>query len=1164
MPANHLSEPPLFERDLRDDLDDQDLSYASHDSLIDLGIRGGMSLDRNANQIERISKKDDDDPLYDYHPPGTCIQIHPEEIYIHSATAGSSKQSKVFPKERKKTVVAFALMAVGFICNSISIFLTHQKIPDRNLHPPLPDIALDNITKKRWLNDLSDIIVIICTLTSAVLIISHKHRWILARRVFVLLSLLYSMRSVTMYATVLPLANDHVYCSPKLNSTSFGETMWAATREVLGLMAAGGLGFMGKKTLCGDYIFSGHTIIFMMTYLLIREYTPKELVTLHWVSYLTSWIGIVGLLISHGHYTIDVIIGYYATTRLFWIYHALACRAENKRRSCTNHLSEVWWFPLFRYFEGNANGKVPHEYSIPRLRKKSRMSSYAYKALHMIAQIPQNIKIHKSTSNKFKMSDTDENEVSQTSVESRTFSFTSPRLTLLAVHKIVDTMQLSVKRMDSYIAKEIRKLGSVSHGPMAGTPVKPFKDDSLSSGVQADIESFQTSLPGTPQPGKSERASSAYCATCPIDTNSVRQAAKDMLDARKYIFESLQEELHPFVMKHAIARAVNDRNVQLVRLAITSDVSSLDFRALDGWLNSANVPEHISLTRPESSNLEVHLSEATISDSGSLSKPSTAISEKSYINFPPVSLNVDIFLPPNEFDWFSRDKMGKLLSMSEASELFSIIRMSDCAEQLRELYINAKRPTYNACSREGLMVVNETLSDLSRLTTLVLRGMCDDNMLRVIGQRCERLAHLDVSFSKFVTDTGIQQLFFKESNQNQNSALYLISAWIVKNMDKMNPLIYTISFLDYSWSSVTSAGRKMIQLLPGSYLFKRLFAKGEQDAFGHHIFIREQASLQDLIPSKIETPQCKTFEKHLYQFVGSKGVKTFLKIIEYHPWRNCMLNLYALTCPDSLEDTGGAGVNSTNGNNTDRHCYGIITPNQIEKRIQGIVHWCNGSLTQLYTIYPVNINTLGILVQLKLFRGIINDTWRLQSSLLPELTQLEIFTEPSTLINIIECCPNLQKLRVRIRTHKLLDSHIVKPIQHSMCRRTLQDLWIAPGSYPESHIVPKQTTQNSNADNVSNTSSLSSFAEMDTTTTTYHSNDDKPEAMISELVQLSLECITAVLTACPNLKRLGDISLWSNVEPEELYVFCEQLKKQNYNTMIIWANLTLPNYSQNE
>lgn len=86
-----------------------------------------------------------------------------------------------------------------------------------------------------------------------------------------MLSLLYMMRSVTMYATVLPLANDHVYCSPKLNTTSFGEMMLTATTEVIKLIAAGGLGFMGKKTMCGDYIFSGHTIIFMMTYLLIRE-----------------------------------------------------------------------------------------------------------------------------------------------------------------------------------------------------------------------------------------------------------------------------------------------------------------------------------------------------------------------------------------------------------------------------------------------------------------------------------------------------------------------------------------------------------------------------------------------------------------------------------------------------------------------------------------------------------------------------------------------------------------------------------------------------------------------------------------------------------------------------------------------------------------------------
>jgi shingomyelin synthase len=33
---------------------------------------------------------------------------------------------------------------------------------------------------------------------------------------------------------------------------------------------------------------------------------------------------------SHGHYTVDVIIAYYVTTTVFWIYHTLANNANLK------------------------------------------------------------------------------------------------------------------------------------------------------------------------------------------------------------------------------------------------------------------------------------------------------------------------------------------------------------------------------------------------------------------------------------------------------------------------------------------------------------------------------------------------------------------------------------------------------------------------------------------------------------------------------------------------------------------------------------------------------------------------------------------------------------------------------------------------------------------
>jgi len=31
------------------------------------------------------------------------------------------------------------------------------------------------------------------------------------------------------------------------------------------------------------------------------------------------------VLIARGHYTIDVLVAYYVTTRLFWMYHTVAC-----------------------------------------------------------------------------------------------------------------------------------------------------------------------------------------------------------------------------------------------------------------------------------------------------------------------------------------------------------------------------------------------------------------------------------------------------------------------------------------------------------------------------------------------------------------------------------------------------------------------------------------------------------------------------------------------------------------------------------------------------------------------------------------------------------------------------------------------------------------------
>ena len=187
-----------------------------------------------------------------------------------------------------------------------------------------------------------------------------------------------------MYITVLPKADPNYKCAAKLDELTVATVM----RRVLKLLSGMGLSINGQHIYCGDYIYSGHTMTLVMTYLVIKECklktqtilsrcfnyckilflldSPKRWFLLHWLSFLTTVTGILTLLFARGHYSIDVLIAYWITTRLWWIYHTLAnnpdlIRRENKH----NYLSKFWWWYIFRYFEANVGRPLPKGFSWP-------------------------------------------------------------------------------------------------------------------------------------------------------------------------------------------------------------------------------------------------------------------------------------------------------------------------------------------------------------------------------------------------------------------------------------------------------------------------------------------------------------------------------------------------------------------------------------------------------------------------------------------------------------------------------------------------------------------------------------------------------------------------------------------------------------------------------
>lgn len=163
------------------------------------------------------------------------------------------------------------------------------------------------------------------------------------RRIFLIMSILYFLRSITMYVTVLPVSSTTYYCSPKSNSTA----ILIIAKRSFQLMSGFGLSINGKHTYCGDYIYSGHTVMLVLGYMVLSECescasletahrvdtnshfadSPRRISYLHWIPWLIAAVGVFMVLLAHGHYTIDILIAYYITTRLFWTYHTLTNNA---------------------------------------------------------------------------------------------------------------------------------------------------------------------------------------------------------------------------------------------------------------------------------------------------------------------------------------------------------------------------------------------------------------------------------------------------------------------------------------------------------------------------------------------------------------------------------------------------------------------------------------------------------------------------------------------------------------------------------------------------------------------------------------------------------------------------------------------------------------------
>eukprot|EP01101_Sappina_pedata_P005005 TRINITY_DN2224_c0_g2_i1.p1 TRINITY_DN2224_c0_g2~~TRINITY_DN2224_c0_g2_i1.p1 ORF type:complete len:332 (+),score=85.02 TRINITY_DN2224_c0_g2_i1:95-997(+) len=81
---------------------------------------------------------------------------------------------------------------------------------------------------------------------------------------------------------------------------------------------------------CGDLMYSGHAIYFTLQGLIWSYYSKYRIEGMMWM---VIFFSIMSLVTTHVHYTADVMISFYITVLVWYLYHVIATRPEARRDS---------------------------------------------------------------------------------------------------------------------------------------------------------------------------------------------------------------------------------------------------------------------------------------------------------------------------------------------------------------------------------------------------------------------------------------------------------------------------------------------------------------------------------------------------------------------------------------------------------------------------------------------------------------------------------------------------------------------------------------------------------------------------------------------------------------------------------------------------------------
>ena len=146
-------------------------------------------------------------------------------------------------------------------------------------------------------------------------------------------------------------------------------------------------------------MFSGHTVSLTLLNFFITEYTSRRIYFLHTFTWLLNCFGVFFILAAHEHYSIDVFVAFYITSRLFLYYHTLVNnRAVSKYQESFDAKRTWFYFPMFSFLEQHVDGRVPNVFELPVAPQDlaalaARVAAALKSKFHEFQQVKEKVKV---------------------------------------------------------------------------------------------------------------------------------------------------------------------------------------------------------------------------------------------------------------------------------------------------------------------------------------------------------------------------------------------------------------------------------------------------------------------------------------------------------------------------------------------------------------------------------------------------------------------------------------------------------------------------------------------------------------------------------------------------------------------------------------------------